>query len=231
MQCILCKTEGDEIQNQEGFRIFNCSKCKTHFGSLSEPADYSDYERLYPGIKGFCEDLRIKPNPWRRVADRGEPYKAIVGYFMNQNETLNILDVGCGYGYLVYALRKLGFDATGIDIVDEPIKFANNTFGEYFSERDVNEYGKKHDMIVAVEIFEHLANPREWLQRCLRIAPKVMITTPNLGFYKKDWVSEPPPIHLACYKKESLEWLANDLGVKVEIDDSGQNLIATFYES
>lgn len=226
--CILCNHEGNQIGTTE---LFSCPVCHTNFSKHTEPASYENYEILYPGIKDWCESLKSKPNAWRQAANRGVPYQKIIEYFMNQDQQISILDVGCGYGYMVYILNQLGFKARGTDISREAISFALKTYSpKWYDLISIEDYQDKHDMVVAVEVFEHVANPKEWLKRCLEIAPKIMITTPNLSAYSnQNWVSEEPPIHMACYRKKSLEWLANDLGIKVEIDDSSLNLIATFY--
>ena len=223
MRCILCKTE-----NSSPIEIFSCSVCKCNYGSFTEPANYDDYGKLYEGMGAYCENLKIVPNPWRQAANRGFPYEKIIEFFMNQDQQLDVLDVGCGWGYVDYVLRGLNFKVRGIDISKEAIDFATKTYGEFYELKTVQEYEGKHDLILAVEVFEHLADPKGWLKRCLEIAPRVMITTPNLSVYKTPWVSEMPPIHMAIYRKKSLEWLAKDLGVKVEVDDSSLNLIAMF---
>lgn len=228
--CILCKTGGEKItEHSLSCALYACPNCRAHFSEFDKPADYVDYEKIYPGMKEWCQSLKGTPNWWRKVAQRGFPYSRVVEMFMNQDKQYNILDVGCGYGYMVYTLKRLGFIASGIDIVDEPINFAKETFGPEYSKSDVYDYKNKHDAILAIEVFEHVANPREWMKRCLEIAPFVIITTPNLTSYNANWVSDQPPLHMACYRKESLEWLAKDLGVNVKIDDSGHNLLATFY--
>ncbi len=229
MQCLICKTEGDKLEEH----IFACPNCKTNFSDFTEPADYADYEKLYPGMKDWCVSLKTKPNAWRAVINRGEPYSEIMKFFMNEDRRWNILDVGCGYGYMVYVLSSLNFAVKGIDISREAINFAQETYSpDWYENGEIEEYRGKHDIIISVEVFEHLAKPKEWLRKCLTIAPRVMITTPNMQFYKgRNWISEPPPIHMACYCKGSLEWITKDMGIKVNVDDSGSNLIATFYES
>ena len=177
----------------------------------------------------FCEQLKDSVSPWVDVSVRGFPYAKVMEYFTNRERNLDVLDVGCGWGYLAYALNALGFKTTGIDITSEGVEFAKRTYGLPYHKTTVEEYQGKHDVVVAVEVFEHVPNPKEWLKRCLEIAPKVVLTTPNISHYgNAAWTSDPPPIHLACYRRESLEWLAKELDVRVEIDSSGPNLIAIY---
>lgn len=228
MQCILCKTEGNQL-SEDGrlIELFSCPNCKAHFSRHTEPANYDEYDKIYPGMKEYCQGLKDNPNYLSLVAGRGDPYEKVINWF---SPKLKVLDVGCGWGYMVDTLRKLGYEAYGIDISQKAIDFARETFGHYFLKQDIKDHQEKHDIVLAVEVFEHVPNPREWMKRCLEIAPKVIITTPNIESYNTTWVSDNPPLHMACYTKESLEWLAKDLGVRVTIDSSGRNLFA-IYES
>jgi 2-polyprenyl-3-methyl-5-hydroxy-6-metoxy-1,4-benzoquinol methylase len=99
----------------------------------------------------------------------------------NISKEMSILDVGCGTGWLVEALRNEGFDAKGID-PNLPIEdskthllrrsayethFADNTF----------------DCIICLETIEHL-EPRAYgeIKRIAKDSSKLIVTTP-----KKRW--------------------------------------------
>ena len=227
--CILCGQPN--IQNDSGY--FSCATCKTIYSDQKEPANYDKYSEMYPGMKEWCKELKLKPNAWRKAANRGFPYEKVIEWFMNQDQKMSILDVGCGWGYMVYVLNTLGFSAKGIDISQEPIDFATQVFGNDYILETIENFKAKVDIITAIEVFEHLAKPVEWLKKCLEIAPKVILTTPNMGWptYEDQnlkWISEDPPIHMACYRKESMEWLKNEIKAILELDDSGLNLIAIF---
>lgn len=221
MSCILCNHEET---------ILSCPNCKASYPYNWEslaPADYATkYEELYPGMQVWCQKLKDAPDFMEQIANRGEPYTKVVNYLKALTQPLKILEVGCGWGYLTYGLRRLGFDAEGIDISPQAIYFALETYGQHYRTQDIYSVKYNADIIVAVEVFEHLRYPLLWLQRCLQIAPKVVITTPNL--VNGNWISENPPVHMACYRKESLEWLAKELGVKVDIEGSN-NLFAIFH--
>lgn len=223
-KCILCETES---QSEETY--IECPTCHTNFPKDWEilvPPEYNTrYEELYPGMQDWCQNLKLIPNPWRAIANRGEPYAKVMEWFMNQDQKLSVLDIGCGWGYVVHILKDLGFSAVGIDISNEAVDFAVKTFGQDYMCGAIEQFKGKMDIVLALEVFEHVNNPREFLKKCLEIAPKVIITTPNLT--SGIWISELPPIHMACYRKESLEWLAKDLGVKVKIEGNN-NLFAIF---
>lgn len=65
-----------------------------------------------------------------------------------------ILDFGCARGYVVRALRHLGFDAEGIDISQWAIDHCDPLIGDYVSCRDLPE--REYDWILAKDVLEHL---------------------------------------------------------------------------
>ena len=170
----------------------------------------------------------------RHVAGRGMPYAAVMNYFVNEDVPLDVLDVGCGYGYIDWTLHSMQFKTTGIDVSGQAIEFAQKTYGLPFHAMTIQEYaklGKKHDIAISIEVIEHVKNPKDLIRKCLEVAPKVIITTPNGGYpahVGQVWFSDLPPVHLAIFYKEALEGLAQQLGCGVKIDDSGPNLVATF---
>jgi 2-polyprenyl-6-hydroxyphenyl methylase/3-demethylubiquinone-9 3-methyltransferase len=89
-------------------------------------------------------------------------------------EGLDILDVGCGGGLLSEPLARLGGNVTGIDAVEENILIAqmhaqqNNLKINYFCQ-PIEEHikaAKKYDVIVCMEVVEHVDNVSEFIQNC-----------------------------------------------------------------
>ncbi len=84
--------------------------------------------------------------------------------------TSDVLDVGCGDGYLLYSLvRGSGFDArvkaVGIDVDEKAVKFAqafSHDLPVSFRVEDIAEYDEKFSLITTVETLEHI--PDEALQ-------------------------------------------------------------------
>jgi len=93
-----------------------------------------------------------------------------------------ILDLGAGPGALSYKLKELGFEVTAVDISRDFVVEGIN-----FVIADLNKgipfKSGSFDSVCAVEILEHLENPRfliEEIHRVLRRKGKCMMTTPNL---------------------------------------------------
>ncbi len=102
---------------------------------------------------------------------------------MSQFERGRVLDLAAGSGYTSRRLKELDFDVIAYDIFTEqfvprdiPIKKAN-----------LNEcLGEPHgsaDAILALEVIEHLENPRAFLReaaRLLKAGGGLVLSTPNI---------------------------------------------------
>ncbi|MEM7617580.1 MAG: bifunctional 2-polyprenyl-6-hydroxyphenol methylase/3-demethylubiquinol 3-O-methyltransferase UbiG [Pseudomonadota bacterium] len=93
---------------------------------------------------------------------------------------LKILDIGCGGGLLAEPMAKLGADVTAIDALEKNIKIAKihaeqsqleinylaMTVEELLAET-ANE--DKYDVILTMEIVEHVNNPAEFIDNCSKL--------------------------------------------------------------
>ena len=109
----------------------------------------------------------------------------IKNYFKIQNnkesflKNLNILDVGCGGGLISEPLSRLGANVTGIDASEKNIKIAklhsanSNLNIRYLnkSPENLNEY-EKFDIILSLEIVEHVENVQLFIDSCHRLLKK-----------------------------------------------------------
>ena len=92
---------------------------------------------------------------------------------------LNILDVGCGGGLLTEPLSRLGANVVGIDASSKNIKIAkkhlkkNNLKVKYFCTSPENfKYKKKFDIILNMEIVEHVENLDLFLRQTSKFLKK-----------------------------------------------------------
>jgi SAM-dependent methyltransferase len=139
-----------------------------------------------------------------------------------------ILEVGCGLGYLTYALRQSGYDATGIDISQEAVAFARQSYGDYFSTESLESHlansNAVYDAIVMVELIEHLEEPIELLEKTLPLLKpggRIVLTTPNRTYlgYDESWATDLPPVHLWWFSEESVRAIGDRLNCSVNFTD------------
>lgn len=97
------------------------------------------------------------------------------------------LDVGCGAGLLTEPLARLGASVTGIDASPEVIAVAREHAAAMALEidyrtGDVQELQGQFDLITAMEVIEHVADPSIFLKALAkRLAPDglLILSTPN----------------------------------------------------
>ena len=100
----------------------------------------------------------------------------------NKNKPLNkinILDIGCGGGLLSEPMSRLGADVVGIDASEKNIKIAkmhavkNNLKIEYkTTSPEKLKTNKKFDVILNMEIVEHVEDVNFFIKSCAKLLKK-----------------------------------------------------------
>ena len=103
---------------------------------------------------------------------------------------IRIVDIGCGGGLVAEPLCRLGADVTGVDAGDESIKVAidharrqklNINYKMRTAEQLV-ENGEKFDVVIALEIVEHVSDPALFISLCCKLVRKngiIVLSTIN----------------------------------------------------
>ena len=97
----------------------------------------------------------------------------------NYLEGLNILDIGCGGGLISEPMARLGANVTGIDASEKNINIAklhskkNGLKINYLHTSPENlEHIEKFDIILNLEIVEHVNNVNLYIRSCNRLLKK-----------------------------------------------------------
>lgn len=100
-----------------------------------------------------------------------------------------ILDLGCGYGSMIYALRQLGYrNVVGVDRSAEQVRLARRLGIEGIAHADAVDHLRgrpaTYDAILAVDLLEHLTKPElldlvDAVARALRPGGRVVVHTVN----------------------------------------------------
>lgn len=117
------------------------------------------------------------------------------------NRPINIIDFGCGYGYLgmiLLPILPVGSTYTGVDISDELLNEAKSLFKDSkykteFIKGDINLFDVKgkYDMAICQALLRHLPNPKDILRKMIDsvlvggmvICVEVNREFENVGFY------------------------------------------------
>jgi SAM-dependent methyltransferase len=136
-----------------------------------------------------------------------------------------LLELGCAYGFfLMEAARH--FDVTGVELAAAAAAHARrrglNVLQGYADEDNFQRAGHA-DVIVMLDVIEHLPNPRETLALCQRFLNPggiVAITTGDFGSLAARlagarWRLMTPPQHLSFFTVPGLRALASDVGLSM----------------
>lgn len=135
-----------------------------------------------------------------------------------------MLDVGCGYGFLLDEAKRKGWNVYGIDISEEACKYAKEALKLNVLNCDlINTKFENNffDVICLIGVIEHLLDPVSYLKEINRISKDdglVLITTLNIeGVVKRLNLFEyKPPEHIFYFSKKSISNLLNKNGFLVE---------------
>lgn len=81
-----------------------------------------------------------------------------------------VLEIGCAHGGFVAMLRQAGFDATGLELSPSIVNFAKQTFDVPVLTGPIEDQAVREnslDVIVLMDVMEHLPRPVQTLERCL----------------------------------------------------------------
>ncbi len=136
-----------------------------------------------------------------------------------------LLDIGCGFGWVVAQAEKRGYTAIGIDPSKVYSNLGKKSLKVKILARSLEEYHtkEKFDVIILNHVLEHIKKPVKFLERVeslLKPTGELLIATPNirsLMFYlfKKRWYGLQPTQHLSQFTPGSLTRVVDGSGLRV----------------
>lgn len=224
-------------QQSTYFSIYHCKHCETAF-ALPMKIDQQLYNCIYSQIEDipgydrylrYANEILNKEKPLEYLAEEEDIYWGIKAYLDKQaKKSLKILDVGCGFGYLTYALAKEGHDVRGLDISNIAVEQARKRYGDLFICSEVQEYARQvgpiYDIVISTEVIEHIPNVKSFLSSLTQLLGtngKIILTTPNRSCYPKKvlWRTDLPPVHFWWFSERSISFLAKEINLKASFID------------
>ena len=110
---------------------------------------------------------------------------------------ISVLDIGCGGGLMSESLARLGATVHGIDVAERNIEIAREhaeasglkVAYEAVEARDLIERGQVYDVVLNLEVMEHVSDLKLFLQQCNQLLAKnglTIMSTINRTF--KSWL-------------------------------------------
>jgi SAM-dependent methyltransferase len=140
-----------------------------------------------------------------------------------------LLEIGCAYGFFLQEAQRC-YEVAGIEIADAAVTFCRTrglsvTHG-VADEATLAQFGML-DVIVLLDVIEHLANPQATLRLCrkqLNPGGLIVITTGDFAsFYARlagpHWRLMTPPQHLWFFTPESIQRVSHSVGLTLEACD------------
>lgn len=203
--CLLCHS--DAISPLAGYPSTCLSKCSNcgfvfcvNIPSTETLVDYygNSYERT-----SYLSPITI--NRFNELLDRFEKFK----------KTGKLLDIGAGYGFFLEIARQRGWEVHGIELTDEAVEHCRAKGITMYkgSIQDVELDPEMFDVIVSIEVIEHVNTPHEYIEQAnkfLRKGGKFYLTTPNFNSLLRYRLKEKYdvieyPNHLCYYTKKTLK--------------------------
>ena len=205
MNCNICTKKTISFYNKKtNITYYHCKSCEFIFKS-------SEY---YQDLEKQKERYNLHQNN-----EESSGYRAYFQRFLDITLHLipdveRALDFGCGRTSL---LAKM-FEENGI-----PCDYYDPIYHP-------NHFSKNYDLIVSIEVFEHLHNPKKIFERLISILPKggyLAIQTefhPNNLEAFKTWYYHQDPTHIVFFTKKSFQVLAS-IYASVVVMDNGKNTV------
>lgn len=209
--CPLC--ESTNISEKKDFNSINLLSCEDCGLVFSEKI---------PSEKELCEfydsDKETRANYFSPITKLR--YEELLNQFEVFRSSGNLLEVGAGNGYFLEIAQEKKWNIHGTEVsencIDKCIKKEIQLDKGQLSEL---KYPDNHfDVIVAIELIEHLIDPKKFVQECYRILRPgglMYVTTPNfnsiLRYKLKDQYDVISyPNHLMYFTQKTLTKLFED---------------------
>ncbi len=208
MKCLICAKKCDSFEDTaKGILYYECYSCGFIMKSPEHLSDFSEQKKRY--------DLHNN-------SPESEGYRAYFQRFVDfvlpcVDTPKNALDFGCGESSLLAQI--LTHNQISTDFYD-PIYHPKEVYKD-----------KKYDLIVSVEVFEHLHNPKDIFKMLIEHLQPNGYLAIQTAFYQNNrerflhWHYRLDPTHVIFFSLKSLEKLADIFNMRVIKNDAKQMIL------
>lgn len=205
----------------EPFEVVRCGSCGLWYLSprLSQSAIRAHYEapEYFEGDESGYGSYALQERSLRLT------FRALLHQLKRRGWTGGkLLEVGCGYGYLLDEASGLFDRRVGTEMSTEACQRAQHRADE-IRPGNIEQISKteRFDCIVALQVIEHVYDPINFVQELrerLQVGGHLVLSTPNMGsFWRtlmgRHWASFKYPEHVAFYDSQTLPDLMRRSGL------------------
>ncbi len=221
---------GEVIDTKEGFDVIECKTCGfKHVIPIPTPEELEKLykEEFYSTEKPkYFKDVEEDLEWWEMTYHNY--YQLFEKYYPKGSRRL--LEIGSGPGYFLKCGKELGWDVLGFEPSKQAYEYSQRfgvkVLNEFFSERNVDKYGK-FDVVYMNTVIEHLPDPISLIKATKSVLNPngiVCIISPNdynpiqnilreKLDYEPWWVA--PPQHINYFDFKSIKKLLERLGFEI----------------
>jgi SAM-dependent methyltransferase len=180
------------VEQFRGGRFAECAGCGIHFAEVAETDLQAYYRDIWSDGNLGCQPYTEKVQAVQSTVRLAQLLRTVPRFrwAVSQVRRLpagsRVLDVGCGEGALLWAVRQLDMEPHGCDLAAPAVELARRLVGSrdvhVGTIGDVPYAPATFDCVIALEVVEHLPNPRPFLEcaACLlKPGGTFLLTTPN----------------------------------------------------
>ncbi len=211
-KCLICdSTEIKSMHNYQTTKLMSCNTCSFVFCSqIPSKEELIHYYGNQYNRTNYLSPITVER--YNELLDRFEPYR----------KTGKLLEIGAGYGFFAQIAQQRGWEVFGTELTQEAVAKCEEKGIKMFKGElqntgyDENEF----DVIVCIEVIEHINTPNECLQKAnkiLRPGGFFYMTTPNFNSILRYRLKEKYdvieyPNHLCYFTLKTLKKAMNQNG-------------------
>ena len=224
--CSLCGSERRELRFRldEPYKVARCTECGSHYlyPRLPEELIREAYQQSSYYEGGGCGYADASYTDQERALRA--TFKRLLRNLARRGLTGgNLLEVGCGYGYLLDEAQTYFDRRVGTDFSEEAASTARATGAEVFvGGLEQVSCDRKFDCVLAIQVIEHVYEPLrfvEHLARHTKSGGHIVLATPDIGGVLRKsmgrcWPSFKIPEHVLYFDFRTLRSLMVRAGLR-----------------
>jgi SAM-dependent methyltransferase len=155
-----------------------------------------------------------------RHFDRRSRERALIALGMLVHRSGRLLDAGAGRGVAGSVFKERGFEVTAMDVSPHALAYCSEKgLDACIGDLETDNVGGPYNVIIAMEVLEHLENPKEVLEKLVNaLAPdgEMIISMPNdRNIYHSQKPRGEDDPHLDLYDKTKARGLILSCGLRL----------------